>query len=140
MTWPLEYQHASLDFERFMAAARDAAGLQTTNMAWNMVEGVLHVFRRRLAIEQVLRFANVLPPVVRALFLENWRIAEPPVAFAPRTVLVEEVQALRHEHNFSPPNAIEAVAQALRHTIGDEALDEALSEFPPEAKAFWACP
>jgi uncharacterized protein (DUF2267 family) len=138
MTWPLEYQHASLDFERFMVAARDAAGLQTTNMAWNMVEGVLHVFRRRLSFEQVLRFANVLPPVVRALFLENWRIAEPPVAFAPRTVLVEEVRALRHEHNFSPANAIEAVAHALRHTIGDVALDEVLSEFPPEARTFWA--
>lgn len=29
MTWPFEYQNASLEFERFMVDARDFAGLTT---------------------------------------------------------------------------------------------------------------
>lgn len=63
MTLPFEYQNASLEFERFMVDARDLAGLSTTNMAWNMVVGVLHTFRKRLSIQEALRFADVLPPV-----------------------------------------------------------------------------
>jgi uncharacterized protein (DUF2267 family) len=138
MTWPLEYQRASLDFEHFMVAARDAASLQTTNMAWNMVEGVLHVFRRRLTAQQVAEFASVLPPVVRALFIEGWNPEEVPVPFGTRGQLLEEVRALRHKHNFSPPNAIECVAQALRESVDEAALDQVLAKLPSEARSYWA--
>jgi len=51
MTLPFEYQNASLEFERFMVDARELAGLSSTNMAWNMVVGVLHTFRRRPSID-----------------------------------------------------------------------------------------
>lgn len=77
MTLPFKYQNASLEFERFMIDARDLAGLSTTNMAWNMVVGVLHTFRRRLTIDQALRFAGVLPPILRAVFVEDWHPSEP---------------------------------------------------------------
>ncbi|WP_375574803.1 DUF2267 domain-containing protein [Paracidovorax oryzae] len=56
-----------------MDAARDHAGLATTHMAWNMVAGVLHAFRRRLAPDQAFRFADQLPPAIRGLFVEGWR-------------------------------------------------------------------
>lgn len=72
MTIPVEYLHATRDFERFMLDARDVSGLSTTNMAWNMVVGVLHAFRRRPSVGEALRFAAVLPPVVRAIFVADW--------------------------------------------------------------------
>ncbi len=140
MTWPVEYQHACVDFERFMVAARDAAALATTNMAWTMVQGVLFVFRRRLTVNQAIEFANVLPPVLRALFTENWHPGAAPVAFESRDALTAEVRALRPQHNFSPPNAIEAVALALRASVDQAALDRVLSTLSPEAAAFWATP
>jgi uncharacterized protein (DUF2267 family) len=71
VTLPFEYQNQTPQFERFMIDARDCAGLQTINMAWNMVVGVLHPFRRRLAVNQALAFAAVLPPMIRALFIED---------------------------------------------------------------------
>jgi len=46
-----------------MIDARDAADLQTTNMAWNMVVGVLESFRRRLKLEDAIVFVNHLPLV-----------------------------------------------------------------------------
>ena len=95
MTWPQEYQQAAPDFERFMVAARDAAGLPTTNAAWNMVQGVFLAFRRRLNAPQTMRFAAVLPPLARAMFLEGWEPAEPPQASAPRAAITAEVKALR---------------------------------------------
>jgi len=66
MPVPSEYQRASLDFDKFMVDARDIAGLATTNMAWNMVVSVLHTFRPRLDVRDAARFANVLPPILRA--------------------------------------------------------------------------
>ena len=138
MTWPLEYQKASYDFERFMLAARDAAGLQTTNMAWTMVEGVFHTFRRRLTSDQVMRFAAALPPLVRAMFLERWHPTDQPIPFASMDDLTAEAQSLRERHNFAPPNAIQAVAVALRSVVGDATVEEALSTFPGEARAYWA--
>jgi uncharacterized protein (DUF2267 family) len=140
MTWPLEYQKASVDFERFMVIARDAAGLQTTNMAWTMVEGVLLVFRRRLNMRQAIEFANVLPPLLRALFLDNWHPEQEPQPFANRQTLTAEVQALRSEHNFAPLNSIEAVALAVRSVVEQQALNRVLASLPSEARAFWSVP
>jgi uncharacterized protein (DUF2267 family) len=121
-----------------MVDARDNAGLATTNMAWNMVVGVLHTFRRRLAVKQVLRFAEVLPPVLRALFIEGWDLDAVPAPFDSRAALLSEVRSVRHEHNFSPDNAIEAVAAALRGHVDTQAFDRVLADFPVGAQAYWA--
>jgi uncharacterized protein (DUF2267 family) len=138
MTLPFEYQNASLDFERFMVDARDYAGLATTNMAWNMVVGVLHTFRRRLTIKQVLQFSLVLPPVIRSLFLEQWNPDQEVTGFGTEEQLLAEVRSIRPEHNFSPQNAISAVADALRNRVDRVEFTRVLAELPPEASKFWS--
>jgi len=137
MTIPSEYQQASLDFERFMVLARDHAGLATTNMAWNMVVGVLLAFRRRLSVPEALRFAGVLPPMLRAVFVADWDPSEATRPFAGREAMTDEVRSVRPQHNLSPPEAIAAVAQALRRSMDPQALDRVLATLPPEAQAFW---
>jgi uncharacterized protein (DUF2267 family) len=139
MTWPSEYQRAAQDFERFMVAARDAAGLQTTNMAWTMVESVFRAFRSRLTVPDALAFAAVLPPLVRALFLEDWHPTEPE-AFPSRQQLTREVQPLRALHNFAPDNAIQAVAVALRSAVDACAFETMLETLPSAAREFWTVP
>ena len=137
MTLPFEYQNASLDFERFLVDARDYAGLATTNMAWNMVVGVLHTFRRRLTVKQVIKFSMVLPPVIRSLFLEQWNPDQEVAAFGTEEQLLAEVRSIRPEHNFSPQSAIPAVAKALRNRVEQAEFARALAELPPEAAQFW---
>src|SRR3954464_15605349 len=102
---PLAYENATLDFRRLLAQARDAAGLVTTNQSYTMVEGVLRTFRRRLAVADALAFGDVLPPLVRALFVANWDLDEPRRDFGDRAAMTAEVQALRRDHNFSPDHA-----------------------------------
>lgn len=140
MTLPFEYQNASLEFERFMIDARDLAGLSTTNMAWNMVVGVLHTFRKRLSVDQALRFADVLPPVLRAMFVEGWRPGVSVVNFGTDEEHLAEVRSVRREHNFSPPNAVAAVAAALRRHVDAAALERVLSSLPPAARQYWSVP
>lgn len=138
MPLPAEYQRASLDFEQFLIDARDISGLNTTNMVWNMVVGVLHTFRRRLAVQDALRFANLLPPVLRSIFVADWDVDEPQRAFEDRATMTREVQALRAAHNFSPDSAIRDVAQALRRHVDEAELDRVLATLPAGARDYWA--
>jgi len=137
MPLPMEYQHASDDFERFLAEAGARADLVTRNQTWTMVDAVLRVFRRRLTVAQGLAFAEVLPPLLRAMFVVDWDIDAAPVPFADRTTLTAEVQAVRGHHNFAPATAIACVAAALRPRVDAAAFDRVLATLPAEARAFW---
>lgn len=138
MPIPMDLQHATEDFERFLADARDTAGLGTRNQAYTMVDGVLRVFRRRLSLEDGIRFAGVLPPVLRAMFVADWDPAEPRRAFTDRAALTAEVQDLRRHHNFAPASAIADVAGALRRNMEEAKLDQILATLPEGASGFWA--
>lgn len=138
MPIPLDLQHATEAFDRFLADARDTAGLGTRNQAYTMVDGVLRVFRRRLSVEEAIRFAGVLPPVLRAIFVADWDTAEPRRPFADRAAMTDEVQDLRRHHNFAPQTAIADVAAALRRAMDREKLDRVLATLPAGAAEHWS--
>ena len=137
MPVPRQYQLASLEFNEFLVDARDAAGLMTTNAAYTMVQGVLHTFRRRLEIKQAILFANVLPAVLRAIFVADWDVEEPKRRFEDRAAMTKEVQALRPNHNYAPDTAIHDVATALRKHVDEEMFDQVLAQLPDGAAQFW---
>lgn len=137
MTIPMEYRQASADFDRFILEARDLAALQTTNQAYTMVQAVLRTFRRRIEISDALLFANALPPVLRAIFIDEWDLEEPIVPFSGRVAMTREVQAFRGDHNVSPDTAIADVAAALRRNVDEAVLDRVLARLPQGAVDFW---
>lgn len=137
MTIPMEYRRASADFDRFILDARDLAALQTTNQAYTMVQAVLQTFRRRIEISDALLFANALPPVLRAIFIDDWDLEEPIVPFSGRVAMTREVQAFRGDHNVSPDTAIADVAAALRRNVDEAVLDRVLARLPQGAVDFW---
>lgn len=106
---PPEYQRATDFFHQLLEDARDEADLTTVNQSYTMVQGVLQAFRRPLQVEDALRFANVLPVGVRALFVEDWDISESRRRFEDRASMTKEVQALRPQHNYAPANSLQAV-------------------------------
>jgi uncharacterized protein (DUF2267 family) len=138
MTIPMEFQHASEDFEAFLRDARDISGPSTRNQTYTMVQAVLLTFRRRLSVIEAIRFANILPPVLRVLFATDWDPMELQREFTERTDLPLEVLSLRRDHNFSPETAIRDVATALRRHVDETALDDLLRRMPPGAAQFWA--
>lgn len=94
--------------------ARDSAGLMTTNQAYTMVQGVFHAFRRRVEVQEAIRFAGVLPVGARALFVTDWDVGEPMRPFEERAFITREVQELRPKHNFAPDTAMRDVAIAIK--------------------------
>lgn len=137
MPIPMELQHASAAFEAFLKDARDISGLTTRNQTYTMVQGVLLVFRKRLSVKDAIRFAHVLPPVLRAIFVDDWDVDQPQRPFTSREEMTREVQALRRDHNFSPDSCIRDVAEALRRHVDLKAFDQVLATLPEGAVDFW---
>mgnify|MGYP000278480934 CR=1 FL=1 len=121
MPWAIP--HASKDWQAFLGDAKDGLGLKSNNMAYTAVQGVLVTFRHRLTPREVMAFADVLPAVLRAVFVAGWNPEMPP--------------ALRPHHNLTPPAPIEPVARALRRALRQPDLDRVLAAIGPEAQAFW---
>jgi uncharacterized protein (DUF2267 family) len=137
MTLPREYERAAEEFLAFLLDARDTSGLGSTHQSYTMVQGVLLAFRRRLEIKDAILFADVLPALVRALFVADWDPDEPRRPFGDLAAMTREVQQLRPDHNFSPDTAIRDVASALRRHLDEAAFDAVLSGLPEAAVEFW---
>jgi len=142
MTPPVEYQQAREHWAAFLGDVRDACEFSSTNPAYTTAQGVFQAFRRRLALADAVRFAGALPGLLRALFVADWDPEEPRRPFPPPEAaleaLLEEVRALRPNHNFTPDGAIGHVAWAVRRRVDPAAFARALAALPPEAAAFWA--
>lgn len=133
---PMEYRHASQDYDEFLAEVAEKAGLATRNQAYTMVQGVLLAFRRRLAIEEAIVFTQVLPPMLLALFVQDWDPSEPRKNVWDRASLTKEVQQLRGDHNFSPDTAMGDVAAIVRRHVDVEAFNKCLSRLSRHARDY----
>jgi uncharacterized protein (DUF2267 family) len=137
MTVPQEYVNASRDFDRFMDDLLDISMLATHHQAYAVVRAVLHVFRDHLTVEQGLRFAEILPAVLRAIFVENWHPRSIPPPFPDGRSLIAEVKAIRRDHNLAGESSIHDVAQALRRNVAMGDLERVLRTLPIEAQRYW---
>jgi uncharacterized protein (DUF2267 family) len=136
MPMPWTYIHASAEWQRFLDVAKDEMFLESSNAAYTAIQGVLLTFRRRLTIDQALRFADALPSIPRAIFVTSWHPAAP-APWGSRDEQTAEAQALRTHHNLTPPNCIEATAVALRAVVRPDEIDPVLAAIGPGAEAFW---
>ncbi len=136
MPMPWTYRHASAEWQRFLDVAKDEMALISNNAAYTAIEGVLLTFRRRLTVDQALRFADALPSIPRAIFIMGWHPTEP-APWGSRAEQTAEARALRPHHNLTPVNCIEATAIALRAVVRPDEIDPVLAAIGPEAEAFW---
>jgi uncharacterized protein (DUF2267 family) len=103
-----------------------------------MSRAVLHVFRSHLAIADAVVFAGVLPPVLRAIFVEDWDCNVPVTPFPDRAALHAEIMAIRPDHNTATETPMADVARALRMNVDPQRLEDVLQRLPAPARDFWA--
>ncbi len=136
---PWTYRQATREWQAFLADAREAMDLTSDNATFTAVQGVLQTFRRRLTAQQAIDFAQVLPAVLRALFVADWRLSDP----APpgnRADWTAEARDLRPHHNLTPDTCVAATALALRKSVLRDDLDTVLATLPAFATDFWSTP
>lgn len=137
MTIPQEYVHATRDFDRFMDDFMEISMQETHHRSYAIVRAVLHVFRDHLSVDDALKFAGVLPAVLRAIFVENWQPGPRPSPFPDRVALIAEVKANRRDHNLASETSIADVAGALRRNVDTAELDRVLRQLPGGAIEYW---
>lgn len=109
-------------------------------MAYTVTQGVFQAFRRRLSLEDAIRFANILPAGLRALFVADWNPEENIKSFScSPDEIINEVQALREIHNFTylTDKPVKNVFDALIKYIDKNKFDEFMNTQPREAMEFW---
>lgn len=138
MPLPPEYQRATDAFYAFLQDAKENAGLGSSHQAYTMSQAVLQCFRRRLSLADGLRFAQLLPVGLRALFVADWDPEAERQPFADEAQYLIEIQGLRKDHNFSPETARRDVARALRSQVDLGPFEAFLNTLGAKAQAFWA--
>lgn len=136
MPMPWTYRHPDTEWQGFLDDIREVLGTPSSNVAYTAADGVFRAFRRRLTVDEALAFAQVLPAVARALFVQDF-VPEPPAPWAGPETYVAEALALRRDHNFAGPRCLEAVSYAVHRMTGPDRLERALRAIGPEAEAFW---
>lgn len=139
MPMPWTYRQASREWDAFLSDAREALSTPTDTMTYTAVTGVFRTFRRRLTPEQAIAFAQVLPAVLRALFVADWTF-DAPLAPGIRADWTAEAKAQHPNHHLTPDDCVEAVALALRKSVLPEDLARVLTTLPALAAEYWSVP
>lgn len=142
MTTPVNHRQSETEFKSFLKDANDRMGriMESDDMTYAAVEGVLHVFRRRLTPPQVIAFGDALPAALRAMLVYGWRVDAVPLPFGTRAEMIREAQSLRARQNITPMNVIEATAYALWRHVDPCDLSRVLAAIGSNAEAFWHVP
>lgn len=138
MPYPAEYQRASDEFAAFLHDLAKVAMYGSPHPAYTTAQAVFQVFRRRVGLEDAVRFATSLPVGLRALFVADWNPGEPHQAFTTVEQMTAEAHALRPHHNFVEADSIAAVSTVLWRHVDATRLGAALDAMPPAAAAFWS--
>ena len=138
MPYPTEYSSASADFDRFLDVVKANAMLQTRHQAFQVARAVFLVFRGHLSAGDALHFADALPPLLRALFVEGLKPDQMAVPFSDQATLTHEIAAIRRDHNFVTGTSLDEVAGALWAVADRPRLAAALAALDPAARAFWS--
>ncbi|MEO6610217.1 MAG: DUF2267 domain-containing protein [Aestuariivirga sp.] len=137
MPMPFNYRSATPDFEAYLNDVMELGLLQTSNQAYQATRAVFHVFRSHVERQVAMDFAQFLPAVLRAIFVEDWNLGAPVTPFSDPDQLLKEVLAVRPDHNVSPPSAIHDVAVALRNCLKAEDHALMLKNLPLDARHYW---
>ena len=137
MPMPFTYRHATDEFRDFLAKLRQETLIASDNVLYTGTEAVLHSFRARLTVQQAVDFANLLPAVLRAIFVQDWNTAKARQPWPDRQTLRAEMLALRRDHNVCPQGLLEALLTAIPATMRRLDLDRLLESIGPEATDFW---
>lgn len=138
MPFPPEYQRATDEFYAFLHSVRDLAMYGSAHQAYTTTQAVLQLFRRRISLEDGIRFAACLPVGLRALFVAEWDPDEPRRPFGTVEDMTAEARELRADHNYVEADSIAVVAAALWQHVDRARLESVLASMDPAARAFWS--
>ena len=136
MTQPRDVLFASKLFQDWMTALKERALLDTHNQSHAMFRAVLHCLRRHMTTDQILNFADALPPLPRGIFLEHWRPGDPAPLASAENFLHEVIAALA-PHHVPPDTIVSDVFAVLAAHSEPLAAKTMRSQLPVPLRPLW---
>src|SRR5512137_92991 len=141
MTVPRDVLYGSEQFRDWLVALKERALLGSTNQSYAMLRAVLHEVRDRLPLDEALRFADALPPLVRGIMLEAWHPARAAAVeagpAARRPEFLDAVKVRLEPHQPPPDSIVEDVLAVLALRIPPNILPILTQYMPVELRARW---
>lgn len=130
------------DGEQFLKEVASAlGGSADTGKAYRIARAVLHAFRNRLSPSESLQLISQLPMLVKAIYVDGWRISEETKNL--RT-LGDFIEAVREEGGRATlsdfvtdrevENAIHAVFKVLKTRVSAGEIRDIVATLPEELK------
>lgn len=137
MPMPPEIAQASVQFMELLGALKERAWLQTHNQCYAMLRAVLHEFRGYMTTHQAVAFAGALPPVARAIFVEDWHpVDAPPPPPSPQDFTEALVRRLS-PHHIPPDGLVGDVFAVLAPRCDTARVDTAIAALPAGLQKLW---
>ncbi len=135
MTVPQDVTYASQQLQEWLLELKQHALLGSTNGSYAMLRAVLHEVRDRSRMDDTLRFADALPPLVRGIMLEAWHPLDAVVTTRPP--FLDAVKARLEPHHPPPETIVEDVLAVLAHRTHPNLLHTITEHLPPELQSQW---
>ena len=137
MTNPRDVKYANESIARWQSALKARAMLETNNITFACLRGVLHEIRARLPLKDLARFGNHLPAVQRGVFYQDWTPSDP--VDTPDLAGFERALADRLLPHVHMPEGITADVLFVIRTESEPFDAAAIGEvLPTPLKALWA--
>ena len=137
MPMPQEIAYASKQFMELLGALKERALLETHNQCYAMLRAVLHEFRSYMTIKQAIAFADGLPPLVRAIFVEGWQPADEPPPPPSRKEFASAVARRLAPHHYAPDNLASDVFAVLVPRAERTKIARVMDELPADLNNLW---
>ena len=135
MPTPQDVAYASQQLQEWLLDLRQRALLGSTHQAYSMLRTVLHEVRDRSPMDDALRFADALPPLVRGIMLERWH--PPHAAPATRPTFLDAVKERLEPHTPPPGGIVEDVLAVLAQRTQPNLLPTLTEHMPAELQPQW---
>ncbi|MDQ0999001.1 uncharacterized protein (DUF2267 family) [Phyllobacterium ifriqiyense] len=137
MTQPQEIVQASKQFQDWLAALKAKSMFSTHNQSFASMRGVMHGLRRHMDTDQILTFADALPPLPRGLFLEGWRPALA-LPLQSEAQLAKEVYDNLTAHHSPPETIVSDVLATIAQHLDPHNAKMAGEQLPTALKPIWS--
>ena len=137
MPMPFTYRHATDEWRRFLKNMRERTLIDSDNVIYTALEGLFVSFRQRVPPQQVLRFADELPAMMRAILLSHWDIEAPLKPWIPPEEIEREILTFRRDHNFANAGILDDLIWGIRREIRQIDFDRVLAGMDPQAQILW---
>lgn len=137
------------DFEKYAAKGNEllntlADDLQVPpHKASRILRAVLHAIRNHLTVEESLQLMAQLPMMIKALYVDQWRIPQHTERIHHVTQFLDEIRKWDNEqagydfgNNESAATAVKAVFRTLNYYISTGEFEDIIAVLPTEIKDF----